>query len=158
VEEEEFADDDGGDIESAPVIAAQRVPVCVVTSRLDVSPPPGLGASKAGPEDAIPPVDPENAEPAGADEEKKQKNAPLPIGWLERIRFGLLWGLNLAQQDFEKCDCSSSSYSFMPFRAPERGKKWRGNDGEGFFKKLTEHSLSTPPPPLLKLGICCTSC
>lgn len=28
--------------------------------------------------------------------------APLPIKWAERLKFGLIWGLNLAQQDFEK--------------------------------------------------------
>ena len=33
---------------------------------------------------------------------KYMTTAPLPIGFLERLRFGLIWGLNLAQQDFEK--------------------------------------------------------
>ena len=33
---------------------------------------------------------------------KYMTTAPLPIGFFERLRFGLIWGLNLAQQDFEK--------------------------------------------------------
>lgn len=33
---------------------------------------------------------------------KYMTNAPLPIKFWERLRFGLIWGLNLAQQDFEK--------------------------------------------------------